>query len=125
MPGHIFIAVNISATELFAALAHETRLRCLMLLLARDELCVCELTGAIGAPQPTMSRHLGQLRALGLVLDRRDGHWIHYRINPALPGWVSGVLQQTHEVVSSTAPFADDRRALAGMPRQREETQCA
>ena len=77
--------MNILPNDLFAALAHDTRLRCLMLLMSHDELCVCELTHAIGAAQPHISRHLAQLRALGLVFDRREGLWIHYRVNPALP----------------------------------------
>jgi len=40
-----------------------------MLLLQHQELCVCELTYAIGAAQPHISRHLAQLRELGLVSD--------------------------------------------------------
>jgi ArsR family transcriptional regulator len=59
--------MNMTPSTLFSALAHTTRLRCLVLLLEYDELCVCELTHAIGAAQPTMSRHLGQLREAQLV----------------------------------------------------------
>ena len=77
--------MNISPESLFAAMANSTRLRCLLLLLAHEELCVCELTHAIGAAQPNISRHLAQLREAGLVNDRREGLWIHYRINPELP----------------------------------------
>lgn len=79
--------MNISPTELFSALAHQTRLRCLMLLMVYDELCVCDLTEVIGVTQPHMSRHLAQLRSCGLVVDRRDGLWIHYRLTPNLPAW--------------------------------------
>ena len=43
-------------------------------------------------PQPKVSRHLGVLRAAGLVATRREGLWIHYRIHPDLPEWARTVL---------------------------------
>ena len=70
----------VSPDSLFAAMAHETRLRALMLLVGEGELCVCELTHALGLSQPHVSRHLAQLRELGLVRDRREGTWVYYRI---------------------------------------------
>lgn len=117
--------MHISPDTLFTALAHPTRLRCLLLLLAHDELCVCELTHAIGAAQPNMSRHLAQLREAGLVSDRREGLWIHYRLNPDLPGWVAAVLRDTADGVAHTAPFAHDRAALAQMPNRPGAPRCA
>jgi ArsR family transcriptional regulator len=83
--------MNIDPKELFSALAHDTRLRCMMLFMQHQELCVCELTYAIGTAQPHVSRHLAQLRELGLVSDRREGLWIHYRIHAQLPEWVIAV----------------------------------
>lgn len=121
----IFGEMNISPAILFPALAHDTRLRCLLLLLAHEELCVCELTHAIGAAQPHMSRHLGQLREAGLVTDRREGLWIHYRINPQLPGWVRHVLEETARGVSGTAPYENDRAALTDMPNRPGVARCA
>ena len=114
----IFRLMNVSAATLFSALAHDTRLRCLMLLLQHEELCVCELTHAIGAAQPHMSRHLGHLREAGLVSDRRQGLWIHYRIHPLLPDWVSGILRETASGVQGTDPFIGDSAALAAMPNR-------
>lgn len=117
--------MDIKPATLFPALAHDTRLRCLLLLLAQEELCVCELTHAIGAAQPHMSRHLGQLREAGLVTDRREGLWIHYRINPSLPGWVRRVLEDTAGGVSGLVPYENDRAALAGMPNRPGAPRCA
>jgi ArsR family transcriptional regulator len=117
--------MDITPASLFAALAHDTRLRCLLLLLEHEELCVCELTQAIGAPQPHMSRHLGQLREAGLVRDRRAGLWIHYRINPALPRWVTAVLAQTAQGVAAVEPFLTDRGALERMPNRPGAPRCA
>jgi len=117
--------VNIDPKELFAALAHDTRLRCLMLLMQHEELCVCELTYALGAAQPHVSRHLAQLRELGLVSDRRDGLWIHYRIHPQLPGWVKAVLQATAAGVEDQNPFTLDERSLGAMPNRPGAPRCA
>ena len=111
--------------SLFTALAHETRLRCLLLLLAQDELCVCELTHAIGAAQPHISRHLAHLRDAGLVLDRREGLWIHYRLHPSLPEWATEVLRATAEGLIGLSPYAEDRRALQQMPNRPGAPRCA
>lgn len=66
--------------RIFKALADETRLRILTLLLS-GELCVCEVTAALDLPQSTASRHLAYLRKAGWVLDRRQGVWMYYRLN--------------------------------------------
>ena len=108
--------MNILPEVLFAALANPVRLRCLVLLQSEGELCVCELTHAIGAPQPSISRHLAQLRQAGIVLDRREGLWIHYRLHPSLPEWVKEVLDATAQGVVESEPFNSDRNALAMMP---------
>jgi ArsR family transcriptional regulator len=121
----IFRRVNIVPQDLFAALAHETRLRSLLLLLLHEELCVCELTHALGAAQPHISRHLGHLRELGLVVDRRAGLWIHYRINPELPDWVYAVLRAVAEGVGAQAPHREDAVALALMPNRPGAPRCA
>jgi len=125
MARDIFGNMNISPLVLYPAIAHETRLRCLLLLLEHDELCVCELTYAIGAAQPTISRHLSHLREAELVSDRREGLWIHYRINPELPSWVINVLRETAQGVSGMAPFAEDLTALKNMPNRPGAPRCA
>lgn len=117
--------MNILPKDLFAAFAHDTRLRCLLLLMQHQELCVCELTHAIGAAQPHISRHLAQLRELGLISDRRQGLWIHYRINPSLPAWVKGVLYETTEGLQHQPPFLADEQTLSAMPNRPGAPRCA
>lgn len=71
--------------SLFKALADETRLRILGLLLS-GEVCVCDIHETLKIPQSKASRHLAYLRRTGLVETRRDGLWIHYRLaTPADP----------------------------------------
>ncbi|KAA6184579.1 metalloregulator ArsR/SmtB family transcription factor [Thiohalocapsa marina] len=113
------------ATDLFAALSHATRLRTLMLLVEHGELCVCELTHAIGVSQPHLSRHLSQLRELGLVADRRAGLWVYYRVHPDLPGWAQAVLRETHAGLCNSPPFVADFSALSAMPNRPDAPRCA
>lgn len=121
----ILRGMYISATDLFSALAHDTRLRCLMLLLRHRELCVCELTAAIGEAQPHMSRHLARLRELGLVRDRREGLWIHYRINPDLSEWIGDLLRVTAEGLESQLPFVADAEAVTRISEGPGGQRCA
>src|SRR5512141_407506 len=61
------------------ALAHPTRMF-IVDELSRGERCVCELTEMIGAEMPTVSRHLSQLKSVGLVDDQKRGAKIYYRL---------------------------------------------
>jgi len=65
--------------DIFKGLADPTRLRIVALLLDR-ELCVCDLMAVLRLPQSTVSRHMIRLKSAGLVSDRRDGKWVHYRL---------------------------------------------
>ncbi len=64
----------------FKALSDETRLRILKLL-EQGELCVCDIVAAFDTIQPKISFHLASLKAAGLVKDRKEGKWMHYRID--------------------------------------------
>lgn len=117
--------MNIETDTLFRILADPTRLRILLLLVDQDELCVCELTHALDEIQPKISRHLALLREAELVLDRRQGQWIYYRINPALPDWARNVLTATAAGTADRKPYSSDRKALARMPNRPGKVCCA
>lgn len=68
-------------SSLFKALGDDVRLR-IIALLAHGELCVCHFQAALGLTQPNASRHLGILRAAGVVEHRRRDKWVHYRLAP-------------------------------------------
>ncbi|UCB55774.1 MAG: metalloregulator ArsR/SmtB family transcription factor [Thiotrichales bacterium] len=121
----IYVRVEISPENLFAALSNRTRLRCLMLLMHHDELCVCELTHAVNMAQPHISRHLAQLRDLELVTDRRDGLWIYYKISPSIQSWIKAVLQATAKGIEHQPQFESDLAALAQMPNRPGLQRCA
>ncbi len=67
-------------TAIFKALSDETRLR-IVKLLAKGELCVCDIVAALDIIQPKASFHLGVLWETGLIKDRKQGKWIHYSLN--------------------------------------------
>lgn len=47
-------------------------------MLQAREMCVCEITAALGLAQPTVSKHLRILEEAGLVRSRKSGQWVNY-----------------------------------------------
>ncbi|GAA5155870.1 metalloregulator ArsR/SmtB family transcription factor [Nocardioides marinquilinus] len=70
---------------LLKAIADPVRLRLLSLIAshADAEACVCDLNDAFDLSQPTISHHLKQLHAAGLLEREKRGVWVYYR---AVPG---------------------------------------
>ena len=89
------VSAMLTPPEAFKCLADETRARAILLIAQHGELCVCELMCALDDNQPKVSRHLAQLRSAGLLLDRRQGQWVYYRLNPDLPRWFNEMLSAT------------------------------
>jgi len=88
---------TVQPLEFYKSLADETRLLSLLLIEQEGELCVCELMEALQQSQPKISRHLSQLRQVGLLLDRRQGQWVFYRLHPLLNDWMRNILRDTLE----------------------------
>lgn len=73
-----------TTTDAFNAVAEASR-RALLDALGSGEATVGELVDRLGLTQPQVSKHLGVLREVGLVLVRVDGRRRWYRVNgPAL-----------------------------------------
>ncbi|MGQ8704484.1 metalloregulator ArsR/SmtB family transcription factor [Serratia sp. TSA_198.1] len=85
---------SLTPLKLFKNLSDDTRLNLVLLLRQAGELCVCELSGALDESQPKISRHLAMLRESGLLLDRREGKWIFYRLSPHMPAWAAAIIEQ-------------------------------
>ena len=99
--------MNLAATDLCKCLSDPLRLGLVCLMQGGRELCVCDLVAALEAPQSTISRHLGQLRQCGLVVARREGTWMHYRLNPALPDWARDVIDTLSTPARAQLGLAD------------------
>jgi len=74
-----------ATTAIFSALSDPTRIRILMAL-AQSERCVCDLAGLAGISQSGVSHQLRLLRDRGLVVFRRDGNRVVYRLADAHVG---------------------------------------
>ena len=70
------------AAQFFKVLADESRLKMLWLLFNRRELCVCDIMAVLEITQSKASRHLANLRNVGIVTDRREGLWSYYSLCP-------------------------------------------
>ena len=93
-----FVQTNVSAAEAVAQLlqtiGQAARLQ-ILLAIGEGETCVCHLEAAFGWRQAYLSQHLMALRKAGLLDARRDGRFIHYRLNdPRL----LAILRQAAEV---------------------------
>ena len=78
------VARSATTTDAFSAVAEASR-RELLDAIGDGEVTVGELVDRLGLSQPQVSKHLGVLRAVGLVSVRVDGRHRWYRVNgPAL-----------------------------------------
>lgn len=96
----------------FQALGDMTRLR-LLNLMGDQELCVCYFTEILDQPQPKISRHLAYLRSAGLVSVRRDGRWMHYRIEMPPHVGACQILLQTLAWLKEDKAMQADRTRLS------------
>ncbi len=67
------------------ALADENRLLAVALLRRQGELCACEIQAATGLTHATVSHHMAVLAEADVVLSRREGKWMYYRLAPDAP----------------------------------------
>ena len=68
-----------SDTDIFKVLADPTR-RAMLERLATAEMTATELREGFAISQPAMSQHLAVLRGAGLISERREGRYAHYRV---------------------------------------------
>jgi DNA-binding transcriptional ArsR family regulator len=66
--------------EIFQAMSDPCRLKILNVL-REGELCVCEIMIVLDRPQSSTSHHLSILKDAGLIKERKDGRWSHYRLS--------------------------------------------
>ncbi len=107
--------------EVYKSAGDETRLMILALLAQHGECCVCDVMEVCGVTQSKASRHLQTLRHAGLVLDRREGTWVHYRLHPRPAGAAAdfldantGILRELRRDDLSARVAAWNQRKAAG-----------
>jgi len=122
---YIKLYMNINIVDFLKQLSDQTRLRSLVLLRREGELCVCELTHALGFSQPKISRHLAQLRDAEIVQGRREGLWIYYSLHRDMPGWALDIINSTLAATKDLEPFVSDQASLCSMPDRPGSVCCA
>lgn len=94
------------------ALADATRVRVLLALRQR-ELCVCQLTELFSLAPSTMSKHLSILHQAGLVVARKQGRWMYYRLpDQNAPAFAREAIAWTQRTLQTSPEVADDMRQL-------------
>ncbi|MEX6505363.1 ArsR/SmtB family transcription factor [Jiella sp. M17.18] len=92
---------------ILALMANPVRLR-ILCLLAKQEMQVGALAGAVGLSQSALSQHLAKLRAGGAVETRRDRQAIHYRL---ADGEVRAIMASLYEIFCKPLEAATDERS--------------
>jgi SAM-dependent methyltransferase len=101
------------------AVAEPTRLR-LVVLCARGELTVSELTQILGQSQPRVSRHLKLLCEAGLLDRFREGSWVFYRLSQSGPA--SALARRLVAACDDADPTITlDLQRLGAIKRQRAD----
>lgn len=107
---------------LFKALSDETRLRILKLL-EEGELCVCDIVAALGMVQPKVSFHLKILKDAGLLMDRKQGKWVHYNIHDSDMFKRFLVLSVSERIPAEAGK--EDQKRLAQFRKNDNRRRCA
>ncbi len=107
----------LSFMNITKALSDENRIRILMALHANDELCVCNINDLLELAPSTVSKHLFLLKNARLVKARKDGRWMHYRLNrdPEAPEIVTQALNWIIDSIWHEPEIRGDREKLAPM----------
>ena len=70
----------IEEANIFKVFSDSNRLQILNML-SDEETCACEILEKFNITQPTLSHHMKVLVDSGLVIARKDGNWMYYKLN--------------------------------------------
>lgn len=101
----------------FKGLADVSRLRILNLLL-HGELCGCDIQYVLDATQSNVSRHLTYLKNSGLVLDRRAGYRVYYRLTTKISPDHKLLFEYLQQAFHREKLFANDLKTLKNAIKQ-------
>lgn len=108
-------------TEVFKAAGHPARLRILRMLRS-GPLCVCQITAALDLAASTVSAHLAELKRARLVIERKDGRWVRYRLGEE--PWARALLEQVWALTARDQQVEADARLVRGLRRVPVEKLC-
>jgi ArsR family transcriptional regulator len=104
--------------KVFKALGDQNRIRILKML-QNNPRSVNELTTVLGISQPSVSRHLHQLKDAGLVEDKRDALWVNYRLSSAAANeYVPILLKHITQWANQDSLVSDDHLMMERICRK-------
>ncbi|MBN1302629.1 MAG: winged helix-turn-helix transcriptional regulator [Melioribacteraceae bacterium] len=104
-------------TKIFKALSDLNRLRILKALQTRS-MCVCEIKLMLALANSTVSQHLKVLKESGFILEKKEGKWVNYMINPR-PGdeRISAILSSLDFWINDEAVIIKDKNTIRKLDR--------
>lgn len=104
-------------TGIFKALSDINRLRILKALQIRV-LCACEIRKLLGLANSTVSQHLGVLKDSGFIIEKKEGKWVNYMINPKPkdPRIIS-IITTLDYWINDQSIIDDDKKAVLTLDR--------
>jgi len=107
--------------RLYKGLADESRLKIMYLLNELGEACVRDIQQVLRVPQPTVSRHLGLLKRMGVVDNHRRGKWNYYYVVKKQPDVVKNLLHCLTSLESCRKLFRQEMQSQMDklLPRPR------
>lgn len=95
-----------NALNTLKVIAEESRLRIFMALRSQ-ELCVCQIVALLGLAASTTSKHLALMYQAGIIDQRKEGRWAHYKASPnwlrdnaRLADWLLMALSDSDRIMS-------------------------
>ncbi len=114
-----------STARITKALADPQRLRILMML-RPGERCVCQIVEVLALAPSTVSKHLSLLDAAGLVIARKQGRWIYYRLPDGPAAEPSRlILAWLHARLKTDSTVRQDARKLTSLAIRDPKKLCA
>lgn len=78
--------------QVFKALADESRIRILHLVLRNKEMCISDLEQVLDFSQTKTSRHLAYLRSAGIVTPRKLDQWVYYSLKEEATDFINQIF---------------------------------
>ena len=103
-----FIMKNL--IDFFKILSDQTRMR-ILLLLYLEELCVCEICGALELSQPKVSKHLSKMRDKGFVISEKKEQFVFYKLNLE-DETIKNIVEDINNNIDEYDIFKKDREKL-------------
>ena len=105
--------------RVFKALGDKNRIR-IIKMLQEKPMSVNELTTVLDISQPSVSRHLHQLKDAGLVEDKREALWVNYRLSSSADNeYVPILLRHITQWANQDSMVSEDHRKMKKVDRRK------